>query len=119
MHKPEEIHTAELLQIFSKFSQVSLFKPKRAHAKRSSFYMVAKKVDTCSNQAIEAREIWKREWIDRTLGTADESTSLSERTADDARNLLDGYGTELVKIGRPIWTTQVAGLKRWLEWVQR
>ncbi|KAL7954863.1 hypothetical protein V8C34DRAFT_293244 [Trichoderma compactum] len=115
MHKPEEIHTAELLQIFSRFSKIYLFKPKKAHAKRSSFYMVAKKIDTCSNQAIEAREIWKREWIDSTLGTADEIASLSKRTADDARKLLDDYGTELVKIGRPIWATQVSGLKRWLE----
>ncbi|KAH0532861.1 hypothetical protein TsFJ059_001497 [Trichoderma semiorbis] len=114
MHKPEEIHTAELLHIFSKFSEISLFKPKRSHAKRSSFYMVAKKIDTCSNQAIEAKEIWKREWIDSTLGTADDCASLSKRTADDARKLLDGYGTELVKLGRPIWATQVAGLKRWL-----
>ncbi|KAJ4864066.1 ftsJ-like methyltransferase domain-containing protein [Trichoderma breve] len=92
MHKPEEIHTAELLQIFSKFSKVSLFKPRRAHAKRSSFYMVAKKIDTCSNQAIEAKDLWRKEWIDSTFGTADNCAILSKRTADDARELLDGYG---------------------------
>lgn len=114
MHKPEEIHTAELLHIFSKFAEISLFKPKRAHAKRSSFYLVAKKIDTCSNQAIEAKELWKKQWIDSTFGTADDCANISKRTADDARELLDGYGTELVKIGRPIWATQVAGLKRWL-----
>lgn len=115
MHKPEEIHTAELLQTFSRFSEISLFKPKRAHAKRSSFYMVAKKIDTGSNQAIQAKEIWKKEWIDSTLGTADDCANLSKRTADDARKLLDGYGTELVTIGRPIWATQITGIRKWLK----
>ncbi|KAL7914918.1 hypothetical protein GGI35DRAFT_435570 [Trichoderma velutinum] len=115
MHKPEEIHTAELLHIFSTFSEISLFKPQKAHAKRSSFYMVAKKVDTRNDQAIQAKEIWKKEWIESTLGTADDCANLPKRKADDARKLLDRYGTELVKIGQPIWATQVAGLKRWLK----
>ncbi|UKZ72672.1 hypothetical protein TrVFT333_000305 [Trichoderma virens FT-333] len=114
MHKPEEIHTAELLQIFSTFSQISLFKPKRAHAKRSSFYMVAKNVDARNDQAIEAVETWRREWIDSTLGTADNGARPPSRTEDDACRLLEVYGEELVRIGRPVWATQVAGLKRWL-----
>lgn len=114
MHKPEDIHTAEMLHIFSTFSEVSLFKPKRAHAKRSSFYMVAKNVAARHKQAIEAVEIWKREWIVSTLGTVEDCAGLSNRTTDETRKLLEEYGTELVKIGRPIWATQVAALNKWL-----
>lgn len=44
LHKPESFDTAKILRLFSCFSNITLFKPVKAHAKRSSFYIVAKKV---------------------------------------------------------------------------
>jgi len=59
LHNPESLETAEILHIFSSFSDITLFKPDKAHAKRSSFYMVTKNVQPHIQAAIEAVETWK------------------------------------------------------------
>jgi hypothetical protein len=41
LHKVEALHTVLLLHTLSKFSLIQLFKPKKKHATRSSFYVVA------------------------------------------------------------------------------
>lgn len=46
LHKLESWDAVLLLRTFSKFSSVGVYKPKHGHAKRSSFYMVAKNVDS-------------------------------------------------------------------------
>ncbi|KAF1347199.1 hypothetical protein EJ07DRAFT_160453 [Lizonia empirigonia] len=50
MHKPEAFDTAEIISVFTKISNVCLFKPRKKHAIRSSFYMVVTGVDTQSEK---------------------------------------------------------------------
>ncbi|KID83188.1 FtsJ-like methyltransferase family protein [Metarhizium guizhouense ARSEF 977] len=68
LHKPESFHTAQILHMFSGFSHLVLFKPQKVHAKRSSFYMVARRVQSRSDQASEAVRLWKKEWFTTTFG---------------------------------------------------
>jgi hypothetical protein len=51
MHKPEGLDTISVVRAFTEFSNVHLFKPKKKHAVRSSFYMVAREVNLQSGQA--------------------------------------------------------------------
>ncbi|KAI9697104.1 MAG: hypothetical protein M1820_007919 [Bogoriella megaspora] len=55
LESPEHEATAQLLEIFSKFSDVTLFKHDSIHAVDSTFYVVAKNVQPYSPGAAEAR----------------------------------------------------------------
>lgn len=110
LHKPESFDTAEILRLFSGFSNITLFKPVKAHAKRSSFYMVAKKVRPL--MAVKTIEAWKEEWRIATLGLYNEYEVLTRRSAEDTKMMLDQFGEELVKLGRLVWVTQAKALER-------
>lgn len=110
LHKPESFDTAEILRLFSGFSNITLFKPVKAHAKRSSFYMVAKKVRPL--MAVETIEAWKEEWRIATLGSQNEYEVLTRRSAEDAQTMLDQFGEELVRLGRLVWATQAKALEK-------
>lgn len=56
LHRLEGLITLELLHLFAQFSLIRLFKPSRAHAKRSSFYMVATSVQVEHPEAVKAVE---------------------------------------------------------------
>ena len=56
LHKFEGPITMEILHLFAQFSSIKLFKPPRAHAKRSSFYMVASNVQVEHPEAVKAVE---------------------------------------------------------------
>lgn len=90
LHKPESFDTAEILRLFSSFSNITMFKPVKAHAKRSSFYIVAKKVRPL--MAIKTIEAWKEEWRIATLGSHNEYEILTCRSAKDTQNDV-----------RPVW----------------
>ncbi|KFY21943.1 hypothetical protein V493_06973 [Pseudogymnoascus sp. VKM F-4281 (FW-2241)] len=110
LHKPESFDTAEILRLFSGFSNITLFKPVKAHAKRSSFYMVAKKVRPL--MAVRTIEAWKEEWRIATLGSHNEYEILTRRSAEDTQMILEQFGEELVKLGRLVWVTQAKALEK-------
>ncbi|KAL4782825.1 hypothetical protein BJX76DRAFT_368827 [Aspergillus varians] len=51
-----------MVVLLHKFASVRLFKPSRFHAKRSSFYMLAKDVRTDGGEVVMIIERWKRIW---------------------------------------------------------
>jgi 23S rRNA U2552 (ribose-2'-O)-methylase RlmE/FtsJ len=61
LHKVEAMNTVSLLYTFSRFSSVKLFKPKKHHAKRSSFYMIATNIQSQHCEAVLAVANWKRQ----------------------------------------------------------
>lgn len=111
-HRPEMLDTAEMLRVFCSFSDVVLFKPNKAHAKRSSFYMVAKDVRPRSQAAIEAVNGWREEWQMATLRTKDEYADLMRRSPEDTQTVFEQFGEELVALARPVWAMQAKALKR-------
>jgi len=113
LHKIEAWHTAQLLYLFSQFSSVQVFKPKKKHAIRSSFYLIARHVQPDAVSAKLAVETWKQAWRQATFG-GENGTGAAEVTADAdlVRAVLDQFGTELIELGRPIWETQANALSR-------
>jgi 23S rRNA U2552 (ribose-2'-O)-methylase RlmE/FtsJ len=112
LHKVEAVDTVSLLYTFNKFSSVRLFKPKKHHAKRSSFYMIATNIQSQHGEAVLAVEQWKRQWIVATLGNDSEYEEEFTTACSDMENILNEFGSVLVQLGREIWSTQASALRK-------
>jgi 23S rRNA U2552 (ribose-2'-O)-methylase RlmE/FtsJ len=113
LHKLEAWHTTELLYLFQQFSSIQVFKPKSKHAIRSSFYLIAKDVQPDTDAAKAAVDLWKRAWWNATFGGESGTGAASLRAEEEyVRTVLDCFGSELIKIGRPIWATQADALSK-------
>ncbi|KAL7791458.1 hypothetical protein V8C37DRAFT_157518 [Trichoderma ceciliae] len=111
LHKLDAVDTMSLVYTFSKFSSIKLFKPKRAHAKRSSFYMIAANIQSNSPHAREAIEAWKLMWRIMTFGSDEERQRISGRDMDE-QALVDRFGPDLVRLGKGIWEIQAGALEK-------
>lgn len=111
LHKIEAWDTTELLYILSQFSSVQVFKPRKKHSIRSSFYLIAKDVQPNTVAAKLAVGTWKQAWWKTTFG-GENGTGVVKDAADEAhiRNILDQFGSRLIELGRPIWETQANAL---------
>ena len=98
LHKSHKWRTFSLLHMFSKFSDIQLFKPEGFHAQKSSFYLVAKNVRPQSQDAIDAIEKFAWSW---SRGTFSDATGPSEDNDNDVSNkgemklLLEEFGCKL------------------------
>ena len=114
LHKVEAWDTVLLLQTFSKFSSISVYKPKQGHAKRSSFYMVAKNVDNQRPDAVRAIKDWKEGWKVATFGTDAEYWEWIQirRDGPDVETVLKDFGPKLIELGTPVWKVQAEALAK-------
>jgi hypothetical protein len=112
LHKVDAWDTVTLLHTLSKFSSLRSFKPEKKHAIRSSFYVVAERVQPQSVDALQAVATWKKEWYIATFGSAAEYRDNHDELHRDVDDVLSDFGTELIHIGRPIWSIQSAALRK-------
>lgn len=112
LHKIEAWHTLELLYDFSRFSSIQAFKPKKKHAIRSSFYLIAKNVQPDSDVARVSVEKWKIAWRRATFGANCEADEGVVAGSGHVKSVLDQFGNEYVKLGRPIWEIQAEALSK-------
>jgi 23S rRNA U2552 (ribose-2'-O)-methylase RlmE/FtsJ len=112
LHKVEAVDTVSLLYTFSKFSEVKLFKPTKHHAKRSSFYMIATKIQSQHREAVLAVEQWKRQWRIATFGTDSECEEEFGMACSEVERMLEEFGEELIRLGREVWATQSSALRK-------
>ncbi|KAI9759333.1 MAG: hypothetical protein M1840_003372 [Geoglossum simile] len=113
LHKVEGWNTLRILSAFSGFAKVTLFKPKRIHAQRSSFYMVAKDVQPEHPTAARAVEGWKSDWYRATFGVEEAySEEEGSRGEEAVQKLLGEFGGELLRLGKDVWRIQAEGLGR-------
>jgi len=111
LHKADAWDSVTLLQVFSKFSSIELFKPKRKRATRSSFYLIAKEVQPQSAAAIQAMENWKKQWHVATFGAGSDYSQMKAVPKSVVDNLLAEFGPQIVRLGRPIWKVQADALR--------
>ena len=110
LHRVELWDTVCLLYKFNKFSSVKLFKPTIGHAKRSSFYMVATGVQSLHSEALLAIQRWRVIWRTATFGTDEEYENTLRENDVTAEEVLEDFGEELVRLGKPVWNVQVKAL---------
>lgn len=112
LHRVEAAQTGGILNTFHQFSAVQVFKPTKAHAKRSSFYMVAINIQTQHPAAIKALKYWKNTWSIATFGSDEEYVAHIHRDGSWADTTLEGFGPTLISMGKEVWDTQARALER-------
>lgn len=112
LHRLDSWSNLKLLMMFESFSKVQLFKAHRAHATRSSFYLVAKNVQAESTEAKEAVKRWKEDWWTTTFAGEDGTGLRLEPPADEeVHETLEANGKRWRELGRPIWAVQLVAMK--------
>ncbi|KAF8226608.1 hypothetical protein L208DRAFT_1406817 [Tricholoma matsutake] len=112
LHKFATWYTCTLLKTFDAFSSVTLFKPESMHAKKSTFYLVAKNVQPQSGPAKEAVKEWKRVWYLATFGGDEGRGSFQEDPSEElVAAFLEEFGSRLVQLGETIWGVQTRALE--------
>ncbi|KAF5130594.1 hypothetical protein E5D57_006932 [Metarhizium anisopliae] len=79
----------------------------------SSFYLVAKKVQTRSENAAVAIETWRQKWKN-TLGEAAAADGSAEPVDEEVQavsELLEDRGKLLIELAAPVWEAQADGLE--------
>jgi hypothetical protein len=101
LHKVEAWDTVQVLCEFNKFSNVSLFKSKKSHAIRSSFYMVASNVQSRSGDALKAISKWQNVWILATLVFDEDSlrSVFNFQGHLEVERVLQESGSDLIRLG--------------------
>ncbi|EEH10373.1 conserved hypothetical protein [Histoplasma capsulatum G186AR] len=112
LHKFEAWDTVNLIWTFWKFSSVRLLKPKAGHTKRSSFYMVAKDIQSRCLEAIQAISRWKEIWRVSTFSSDKEFQEMLWNGEPQAEDILNNFGRELVTLGGKIWKVQAEALAK-------
>ncbi|KAL2824412.1 hypothetical protein BDW59DRAFT_180276 [Aspergillus cavernicola] len=110
LHKLEALDSVQLLYTFDKFASVRLFKPTRAHAKRSSFYMLATNIRADCEEAANAIETWRRMWKIATFGTDEMYREARCDNGPDVAVLLKEFGPRLIRLGKRVWDIQANAL---------
>lgn len=116
LHKAEAWDTICLLKSFCTFASVALFKPVSGHRQRSTFYLVAKDVQSASTEARMFIDDCKETWTKATLG-GEEGTGADPAMPTNAEvdALLHEFGPALMHLAQEIWSIQADALdhSRW------
>ncbi|PKX90603.1 uncharacterized protein P174DRAFT_266753 [Aspergillus novofumigatus IBT 16806] len=114
LHQAYSPHTIRLLESFNQFSQISLFKPKVSHAHRTSFYLVAKYVESKSGAACQLLHHMRGVWSSHTVqqfgvDLPEPYTGTMQRTLQE---LMESFGEKLVSLAEPLWELQIKAMER-------
>ena len=113
LHKAESSRTMTLLRDFDKFADIQLFKPIVGHAKRSSFYLIAKMVQPQHPHAIAAKRRWMHIWKAATFPELfPDAVSILNVCDQEVSGLLADFGERLVELAEPIWEIQRDALRK-------
>ncbi len=104
LHKVEACHSVELLYAFSQCASIRLFKPKKKHALRSSFYLVAQNILPQHPTAISAVSRWKEAWKLATFSNEPEIKGVGDIA--EMTTMLADFGAKLVELAEPVWMIQ-------------
>lgn len=116
LHRSGRVRIFRLLRMFCRFSQVQIFKPAKAHAIKSSFYLVAKNIQPESPACIEAMNLFKLVWERATLKDESASSALLYRdlglVEESLQPELEDFGHTFVELIRHTWKLQADALEK-------
>ena len=128
LHGADLYHNVKLIRFFDKISRLQLFKPVKGHAKKSSFYLVAKDMQPGRMVARAAVFTWKQIWKDATFPssatpigdrnhTQDEAEALLKQAEreKDSDELIGSFGERLIELAEPLWEIQKKALQALME----
>lgn len=116
LHRSSRVRIFRLIRMFRQFSDVQIFKPAKSHAIKSSFYLVAKKIQSESASCLEAMSLFKTVWERATLKTESPSSALLYRDfaliEKSLQPELEEFGNEFIKLVRHTWKIQADALEK-------
>ncbi|THV69348.1 NAD(P)-binding protein [Aureobasidium pullulans] len=114
LHRINNVRTFRIIKMLHGFSSVQVFKPTKSHAIRSSFYLVAKNVQSDSSACLRAMNLFKTVWEYATFeNTSQETFRLCTELTLKEQSLsteLEEFGPWYTELARPIWRTQADAL---------
>lgn len=118
LHRLYKWRCVKLLYTFSCFSDIQLFKHKRYHAVKPSFYLVARNVQSKTEMAIQAINTFRDSWCRATFGTDQGEEEHNELDANELIPILAKFGPTFIELARPAWAIQAAALKQ-ASWMRK
>lgn len=113
LHKVDYWDSLHLIYLFTKFSDVSLFKPSRAFKTRGSFYLIAKNIRPEDPAAKDAVKAWKETWWRATCREGQDSKPVFiEHEKEYVLRVLEEFGERFVEMARLVWKVQADGLSK-------
>ncbi|KAJ5491105.1 hypothetical protein N7539_002672 [Penicillium diatomitis] len=97
-----------------KFARVSLFKPTVSHRNRSSFYLIAKNVETTSPEAKKFLRSHRLKWLRKTVESFDLKMPDIEPQEEEEpmESIISAIGDELIRLAEPLWKIQILAMKQ-------
>ncbi|THX45446.1 NAD(P)-binding protein [Aureobasidium pullulans] len=114
LHRINNVRTFRIIKMLHGFSSVQVFKPTKSHAIRSSFYLVAKNVQSDSSACLRAMNLFKTVWEYATFeNTSQETFRLCTELTLKEQSLsteLEEFGPWYTELAQPVWRTQADAL---------
>lgn len=103
LHRPFSVQIFLLLYAFQQFSDIQLYKPKRAFRERSSFYLVAKSIRSNSQEAATAMEGFRMLWKRATFPEKAFPEAPGENDdMDEFRAKVEEFGASFIELAKPV-----------------
>ena len=128
LHAADHYENVKLIRLFDKISRIQLFKPVKRHAKKSSFYLVAKDMQpgriVAKNAVVKWKQIWKAATFPSTAAPAgdgnhardeDEALLKQAERVKTSEELIESFGERLIVLAEPLWETQKNALQGLME----
>jgi len=116
LQRIEAWDTVCILNAFSQFSDIQLYKHPKCHAMKSSFYLVAKNIDLEHPAAKQSVSHWRNLWRYLTFKEFDNILlpDSSLYGSDDAfvQSMIDDFGPQFQRIAQPVWGCQAKALRK-------
>ena len=113
LHHLDSWNTATTVYNFSRFATIRLYKPELAYGIRSSFYLIATKVQPELDVCQAWIEELKRAWYTMTFEGEEGLGGLVEAGEGiDVDKMLDGWGGEYIMLGEDVWRRQRDAMKQ-------
>ena len=132
LHGADLYHNVKLMRFFDKISRIQLFKLVKGHAKKSSFYLVAKDMQPGRKVAQAAVSKWKQIWKDATFPSTvaptgdgnhdqdeDEALLKQAEREKDSDELIGCFGERLIELAEPLRETQKNALQALMERLEK
>ena len=116
LHQAYNPRVLRLLEAFDEISQITLFKPPFCHAKRTSFYLVAKNVDPQHKVARRLLRNMRKSWRIRTadaFGMEIPADPMESNDEDEAmEDVMQSFGGKLITLAEPVWKIQTEAMEK-------
>ncbi|KAJ5914667.1 hypothetical protein N7504_003550 [Penicillium tannophilum] len=116
LHQVYNPRVLRLLKAFENISQITLFKPPFCHAKRTSFYLVAKNVDPLHEVARRLVRDMRNSWRVRTTNAFDleipEGPVESNEDEENMEDIMQSFGGKLISLAEPVWKIQTEAMEK-------